>query len=340
MDTNINKPKITVFIPLYNNEKYIGKTIESILKQTYQDFEILIIDDKSTDKSVEIVMSYNDPRIRLMHNDKNEGVVYTRNRGLEETHTDYIAILDSDDISLPTRLEEQIKFLETHHDFALVGTWTEIIDSMGNKTGVVWKNDISPEMIPMILLFQNCFSQSSVMIRMKAVEQNRYRSPDTDEDYDLWIQISKKWKMWNIPKILTQYRTHQTNISKKIFKRPFVENEIKNELSRLNIDINDEEMVIHKTNYLYNKPDVKDFILKREQWLLKLKVANQNVGLFSEKTFTEVIQERWLTSCSANAYVGFWIWKTFWKSDLSNGTIKTNLPAILKFFIKCLIRKT
>lgn len=331
--------KVTIFIPLYNNEKYIGKTIESILAQTYQNFEILIINDGSTDRSAEVVLSYKDPRIRLIHNEKNMGLVYTRNKGLDETHTEYISILDSDDIFYPTKIEEQIKFLESHSDFALLGTWTEIINSNGNKTGVAWKNNISPEKIPIVLLFNNCFSQSSVMIRMKSLEGLRYRSPETDEDYDLWIQISKKWKIWNIPKILTQYRRHETNITKKTIKKTFLDNEIRKELRHFDIDVSDEELFIHKTNYIYKDTDIKEFVLKRERWLQKLKTANEVTHYFEITTFAEVMSERWLTSCSANAYVGFWIWKIFWKSNLSNGTIRIDFLRVIKFFIKCIFKK-
>ena len=105
-------PKLTVFMPVYNGEKYLKGAIESILKQTFRDFEFLIINNASTDRSVEIIESYKDPRIKLLHNDVNKGLVASRNRGFKESQTEFIALLDCDDIAHHQRLELQIKFLE------------------------------------------------------------------------------------------------------------------------------------------------------------------------------------------------------------------------------------
>ncbi len=334
-----SQPKVTVFISLFNAEKYIGMTIDSVLVQTFSDFQILIVDDCSKDKSVEVVRSYKDPRIRLIVNDKNIGLLKSRNMGLEEAKTEYVAIIDSDDIMYPTRLEKQVSFLDSHQDFSMVGTWTEIIDSNGKKTGVEWKDPIPPEKIPMVLLFHNCFAHSSVMIRMNALQGERYQT-DVVEDRDLWIRLSKKSKIWNIPKILTQYRVHQTNRTVGVMgKVSFTTDKIiRRELNYLNIDPTDEELVIHKISYAYNNANIKEFIKKRQDWLLKLLEKNTQTHYFQQKTFEEVLKERWLISCSANAQVGFWVWKTFWKSSLSNRALFAQPKQVIKFFIKCLLK--
>jgi len=107
-------PKITVFIPAYNREKYIGDAIESILAQTFTNYEILLIDDGSTDGTVDIMRSYTDPRLRIIRNEKNLGIPKTRNKGIEHARGEYIAMLDSDDRAYPTRLEKQAAFMDRH----------------------------------------------------------------------------------------------------------------------------------------------------------------------------------------------------------------------------------
>jgi glycosyltransferase involved in cell wall biosynthesis len=112
-------PKITVFMAAYNSENYISDSIKSILDQSFSDFELLIINDGSTDLTVDIIEKFNDPRIRLVHNDKNRGLTYTRNVALTEALGEYIAILDSDDIAVKNRLELQYNFFQQHPEYAL-----------------------------------------------------------------------------------------------------------------------------------------------------------------------------------------------------------------------------
>ena len=107
----MNKPLVTVFIPVYNCEKYIKESLESIINQTYENLDILIIDDGSTDNTVNLIKQYKDTRIRLLRNDKNRGIPYTRSRGLEECRGEYLALMDADDISLSERIKKQVNFL-------------------------------------------------------------------------------------------------------------------------------------------------------------------------------------------------------------------------------------
>src|SRR5580698_9685158 len=114
MAQTINNPKVTVLMPVYNGEKYIKEALESILQQTFIDFEFLIINDGSTDNSVSIIKSFNDNRIRLIHNEKNSGLVYSLNKGIGLSNGEYIARMDCDDVSIPERLEKQVGFLNSN----------------------------------------------------------------------------------------------------------------------------------------------------------------------------------------------------------------------------------
>jgi glycosyltransferase involved in cell wall biosynthesis len=123
--------KISVLTTVFNGGKYLAEAIESVLNQTWVNFEFIIIDDASTDNSVEIIKSYNDSRIRFFKNEKNIGQTASLNKGLKLAKSDYIARLDQDDVCLPVRLEEQYKYLENNQEVTIISSWEHTIDSSG-----------------------------------------------------------------------------------------------------------------------------------------------------------------------------------------------------------------
>lgn len=335
------EPKITVVMPVYNGEKYIREAIDSILNQTFSNFELLIIDDGSTDNSVKIIKTYKDKRINLIHNFKNMGLVFTRNRGLLESKTEYIALLDCDDIAHHARLEKQHSWLEKNTDFGLIGSWVELIDLNGKSTKITWKEALKPEEIPCFLLFKNCFTQSAIMIRKSALPKEYYRNFAPAEDFDLWVRIAQKWKTWNLPEILTKYRKHQDGISarQKEIQNQSISKIISWQLFNLEIIPTPEDLEIHQTNYFYSGKNVTDFINKREKWLEKIKKANEKINFYPEPFFSRTISKLWLKSCSSNTNLGLWIFKRFWQSPLKKIS-RDDLKPITKLFIKCLFKKT
>ena len=139
------KPQVTVFIPVYNRRAFIGPAIESMLAQTFEDFELLIVDDGSTDGGLEIMRSYEDPRVRVVANERNQGIPKTRNRGLELARGEYIALLDSDDVSVPDRLARQVEFLDRNPLYAEVGAWSQAMDESGTPLRSVKIQPTHPE---------------------------------------------------------------------------------------------------------------------------------------------------------------------------------------------------
>lgn len=204
--------KLTVFMPVYNREKYIKDSISSILNQDYKDFELLIIDDGSTDKSIEIINSFKDDRIRLLKNEVNKGVVYTRNRGLEEAKGEYILLLDSDDIALPGRLKRQTEFMEKNKDAIIV--FSAYISSYPN--GDKFKSNIIEEYdkINPMMIFKNCISNGSSMIKKSLVMEHdiRYRKDFFyGEDYAFAVDLMKYGKAYGQNEILSQFNYESTN---------------------------------------------------------------------------------------------------------------------------------
>lgn len=207
-------PKVTVLMTVYNGERFIRESIESILNQTFRDFEFIIINDGSTDASSEIIRSFVDTRIRLIDNKKNFGVYRSANKGLKLAKGKYIARQDDDDISLPTRLAEQVKFLETHRTIALVGTNYTTIDGKGNPLTYVRlkKNDAD---IKEKLVEHCAVCHPSMMFRRSVLDSAGYYREKFDcaGDYDFIKRISEHHKVANLDKDLYQLRRGIQSIS-------------------------------------------------------------------------------------------------------------------------------
>lgn len=213
--TQNKDPKVTVLMPVYNGEKYLREAIDSILNQTFTDFEFLIVDDGSTDNSVEIINSYQDSRINLVKNDKNEGLVYSLNRGLSLAKGEYIARMDCDDISLPERLKKQIDFLDSNSEIAVVGTWVKVINEK-EETQTIWHYPLKPLEIEWSLYFYCPLAHPSAIFRKNIIlAYDGYSQEIADaEDYDLWLRLAKENLLSNINDILLLYRQHDFNITK------------------------------------------------------------------------------------------------------------------------------
>ena len=208
-------PAITVLMPAYNAARFIGPAVESVLQQTFADFELLIVDDASTDNTENVVSRVADRRIRWIRNPENLQITGTLNRGLQEARGEYIARLDADDLCYPNRLAEQLRVLENDLSVGLAASWTEIIDEAGQTRGFGnWR--LSPEAIYYVLHFRQCLTHSSVMFRKALVQDlGGYSSHALKaEDFDLWHRISKIRKIVQLPKVLVKWRDHRANISR------------------------------------------------------------------------------------------------------------------------------
>jgi len=206
--------EISVTMPVFNAEKYLAESVESILNQSFQDFEFIIIDDSSTDRSLEIMNQYGnmDNRIKVLQNKYAKGVVGASNTGLEASQGKYIARMDADDVSLPDRFEKQHRFMESHPEVAVCGTWA---DTFGQKTKLMKLPETDAE-IKTVLLFFCCMIHPSVMMRQDFLRAHQlsYRELfDTAEDYDLWARALDYTQFHNIPEALLKYRVHATQIT-------------------------------------------------------------------------------------------------------------------------------
>lgn len=211
MTQNVKPPRVSVLMATYNVEKYVAESIESVLNQTFADFEFIIIDD-STDNTPNIIEKYakQDPRIKFIHNKEKSGLVASLNYGLGLCRGEYIARMDGDDISLPRRLEKQVEYMASHLDCGVLGTWIE-------KFGENIKTTIHkyPTRMGIIELIRSCsISNPSVMIRAKTLRDNDIcydNKYEQCEDYALWAQLITCTQIHNLPDVLLRYRWHSTN---------------------------------------------------------------------------------------------------------------------------------
>jgi len=203
-------------MPVYNGEKYLKEAIDSILIQTYKDFEFLIINDGSTDNSEKIILSYGDNRIRYIKNSKNLGFSQTANKGLNLAIGQYVARMDCDDLSNNRRLEKQIGFLEKNPDYGVVGTLFAIIDDKRNIYEVGGVKLQENEDLKVALFFGNIFCHGETMYRKSLLDQYniRYEPQFTPcEDYMLWVRLSEVTKFKTLPEVLYFYMVHSGGMS-------------------------------------------------------------------------------------------------------------------------------
>ena len=210
-------PKITVLMPVYNAALHLGQALESILAQSFSDFEFLIIDDASTDGSAALLAAFHDQRMRVVRNPVNLGVAATLNSGLQMARGQYIARMDADDISLPARLERQVTYLDSHPEVSVVGVKVVLIDADGNETGS-WREDLetsSAAQIRATLPEHNCIAHPGVMIRRDAALGFGYRAGlPYAQDYELWLRMTAAGcRIEKLDEVLLKYRVHHGSIT-------------------------------------------------------------------------------------------------------------------------------
>jgi glycosyltransferase involved in cell wall biosynthesis len=211
----MNAPKVTVMMMVYNAERYLRQAIDSVLGQTFTDFELLILDDASTDRCLEIIESYSDLRIRIIRNESNRGVAYSRSKVLPLARGEYVAVLDADDIALPERLQVQVSYLDSHPDICLVGSAYQVIGDDGSVKSI-YRQPADLLTIRWLLLFGNCFAHSTVMFRKREVllVGGYDAAVYAGEDIDLFVRlVAAGYKLTNLEHPLVQWRCNPDGLS-------------------------------------------------------------------------------------------------------------------------------
>ena len=212
-------PKISVIMPVYMAEKYVKYAVQSILDQSYSDLELIVIDDKGTDNSISIVEGIKDFRIKILENDINRGIAFSRNRGIENATGEYIALMDDDDFAPVYRLKTENEFLDSNLDISVVGGAMHTIDSYNN---LIKYNNIQmihdPDRLRAELLFHDVIANGSTMFRKEFILKHSIKYQDNMkgmEDYRFWIDCSVLGRIVNLDHVLLYWRDNPENETSK-----------------------------------------------------------------------------------------------------------------------------
>lgn len=215
MTTSVHTPSplISVVMPVYNGERTVLSSINSILSQTYSNIELIVIDDISTDKTIDILKSIKDPRVRVLSHPVRSGVGAIRRFGTSYAKGEYVAIQDADDISFPDRLESQLAYMQ-EKSLALCGAWAYMVNPNGERRE--FRHPFEPEDVRKRIICTNCFVHSTVMFSRAVYEAVGGYNPSPRlsyvEDYDLWLRIVAKYPAGNLPKFLAEYSAPKDNL--------------------------------------------------------------------------------------------------------------------------------
>jgi glycosyltransferase involved in cell wall biosynthesis len=260
-------------MPAYNAGKFISQAINSILCQTFSDFELIIIDDASKDNTWSLITAFDDSRIRKYRNANNLGISLTRNALIELAEGTYVAWLDADDISTFNRLEVQFNFLENNIDYVFIGSSAFVIDVHGNSKGK-WEFVDNYDYIKVGLFFKNQFVQSSIMVRSDIIKLIKYDVlAQPVEDYLMWYQLTKHGKATNLEECLVSYRIHPSGATLSRFElnERGVSYVLKHIFGDLDFYVSESEFLIHHSfsfpgHFIFHRTRFYDIL----KWVKKI----------------------------------------------------------------------
>lgn len=293
-----NSPEISVIMPAYNAEKYIAASIESVLNQTYKNFELLILDDASTDNTKDIVLSYaqKDNRIVYIEKQSNHGPATLRNEGIRLAKGTFIALNDADDLSENTRFEKQIAVFTSQPNVAVCGSW--ILNFGDNIESYVFQAPQNPIDIKLTFLSYDCLANSSAMFRKSCVENISYQKEFVPaEDYKLWSEVIVNHDFYIIQEALVQYRQHENNISKtKADNLAVSDLKIKTDLFQKIFGLQNEDFDYKKLVHLfdilgYRKKLSKAQILEFFEMAKRINDINTEKNIFPQALFQKRMEE-------------------------------------------------
>jgi len=303
----MSKPLISVVTALYNGERYIAETVQSILSQTIQDFEFIIVDDCSTDHGLEIVEKFKDPRIVIIKNSSNLKLTATRNIGLDRAQGRFIALIDHDDVAFANRFEIQLNAFERNQRLILVGSGAINIDESGNQLSGRPQYIESPNETRARLLIRNHFVNSTILFKASSQNKIRYRTEfPLAEDYDFIVRMADFGEVHILPNILLKYRLHGSNYSKVMNEQMLIlSGEVKRyQLAKMGIFPNEEEYAIHRSFEHFGSNYTNTSLGDMASWLNFLLKKNSAENIYEAQALERVITDELLNIAEKAALYG------------------------------------
>lgn len=331
-------PLISVIMPVFNGAAFLEEAIESILNQTYSHLEFIILDDGSTDPSLDIIKGFEDPRIKLLVSEKNRGIIHQLNKGVGLAAGKYIARMDADDISKANRLQLQCDFLEQNSDIDLVGSQAVYIDEKGRKLGKTSNLPTNAETIRIYSLFYSPFVHPAVFGRTEVFKENAYVPEVAAEDQYLWVKILNRHKAANLPHPLLYHRSHRHNITKKLIEK-YIDSSravYLKAFQQIGITLSEKELsLLVAITALNQKMLDKTHLAELDQFLQKLIRWNDEKKRFSPSILRRVLAEVWFRSCYKNRGLGLKTIRQFYSSAF--GRTNPSLQSHLYFMAQCIL---
>lgn len=283
--------KISVLLPVYNSSLYIEESIQSILQQSYPDFELLIIDDGSFDGSLGKIRGIHDSRIKVISHAVNIGLIRTLNEGLSLCTGEYIARMDGDDIALPHRLARQVAFMDANPHIGVCGSQAEYIGIAGTTI-----KPINHDEIRCWQFFHCTFVHPTVMLRKSILDNHgvKYWDYPHAEDFELWNRLGEVTQLTNLPEVLLKYRVHTNQVSyiHETMQEQMAERIIRQQLGQIGLNPTYEEYQLHK-DFCHFRIQVHDFnqYNKALAWAHKILEANYRVQKYNHEILNSVLSQ-------------------------------------------------
>lgn len=287
-------PKVSVLICVYNGEPFVAEAIQSTLDQTFQDFEILVIDNASTDRSIEVVQTFTDPRIRLIQNERNFGHAGSLNVGLAEARGEYLAILDADDASFPNRFERQTTFLDANPEYIFCGSWS--------KTFGAWELErhypTDYEALRASLLFECPIVTPAVMLRRHMLlDAGMAFDPEFSHafDYRFWVEASRRFPIANLGEFLLRYRLHPGQVSnqQRGKMKAGTRMGLAPLLRELMPDISDADIELHLDAFFLEPIESVIDLERLRVHFGKIYEANRKQNRYVQSEFLKILNKKW-----------------------------------------------
>lgn len=314
-------PRVSVVLTAYNREAMVGAAIESLLAQSFRDFEIIVVDDGSADRTVEVIKGFDDPRVRLIEHGQNKGTPTARNSGLYAAEGEYIAWLDSDDLSRPRRLETQVAYLDANPSIAMIGSAAGTIRPNGRRSWMPRSRQTNHEQIAPMLMFRSAILQSTVMGRADILKQYPYRLEfPVCQDLDMFIRLARDHRVANLPQALVDRRFHSGQAVRKhaaliVDRKKLL---FRESLARLGIEPSEGDLERHiLLGRIKRAPIGREFLEWSHGWLNGIATANRAERVYDAAGLADTLGLVWRRACLAalrgpdRTYATARLWRRF-----------------------------
>jgi glycosyltransferase involved in cell wall biosynthesis len=306
-------------MPVHNGVPYLSQAIDSILQQSFRDFELLIVDDASTDESAAIIENYQDPRIRLLKSRERLKLSGALNLGLDNARGDYVARMDADDISLPRRLEIQTQYMNQHPEIGICGTW---IRYFGGRSRAVLKRPVGGKEIFAFTLVDTPFAHPTVMLRRSLMDHHKLRFDGSyypTEDFELWSRAMRFFPVENLSQVLLRYRVHGRSLTGSDWSKMDEQavRVIARQFQALGLNMTLDTLRFHRELCMGRLTKSADVLNKAGNWLEQILSANAKAHVFDTDALTNVLGDVWFRTCLHAAHLGLWVTKRYADSNLT-----------------------